>query len=214
MTTISDDAFVRLFQERFGLDPVDGWAGKDTIAKLDEIAPPKVTASDANAIPEDYYPMLSRIESADRLHVQAATSSASGLYQFIASTWVGEGGAWGRDAKGKLILRPAFGGLRPSAAEQLTRAKTFTAKNAAHLRKHGVPINRASLYAAHFLGKVTAAAVLEADPKADAAVLAGAAATKANRSILMRQKPDKTWRNATVGEFLTWLHAKTGAWAK
>lgn len=214
MTTISDDAFVRLFQERFGLSPIDGWAGKDTLAKLDEIAPPKVVPSDASAIPEDYWPMLSRIESADRPYAQAASSSASGLYQFIRSTWIGEGGKWGVDAKGNAIMRPAFGGLKPTPAEQLARAKTFTAKNAAHLRKAGIPINRASLYAAHFFGKVTAAAVIAADVRADAAAIAGPAATKANRTILQRQKPDKTWRNATVGEFLTWLHGKTGEWAR
>lgn len=38
--TISDDAFVRLFQERAGLG-VDGVAGPATLAKLDEVLPPK-----------------------------------------------------------------------------------------------------------------------------------------------------------------------------
>ena len=152
--------------------------------------------------------MLSKIESNDRPYVQASTSSASGLYQFIKSTWEGEGGSWGP------TLRPAFGGLRPTPGEQLMRVKTFTAKNAEHLRKAGVPINKASLYAAHFLGRVTAAIVIAADVDADAAALAGPAATRANKSIFMRQQPDKSWRNATVGEFLTWLHKKTGEWAR
>ena len=38
MTVLEDDAFVRLFQERVDLT-LDGWAGKDTIAKLDQMAP-------------------------------------------------------------------------------------------------------------------------------------------------------------------------------
>lgn len=199
MSMISDDAFVRLFQERAGLK-VDGWAGRDTLAKLDELFPPaRPLASVVTQIPDDYWPMLSKIESADRPYVQAASSSASGLYQFIRSTWIGEGGQWGP------TLRPAFGGLKPSPEEQLQRAKTFTAKNAAYLKKAGIPINKASLYAAHFFGAVTAARVIGADVNARADAIAGAAATRANPSIL---------RGKTVGQFLTWLHKKTGDWAR
>lgn len=131
--------------------------------------------------------------------MQAATSSASGLYQFIKSTWQGEGGKWGP------TLRPAFGGLTPPAAEQTARAKTFTAKNADYLRKLGVPINCASLYAAHFLGKVTAGAILAADMCDSASAIAGTAATDANPSIL---------RNKTVADFIDWLRRKTGETAR
>ena len=201
MSIMSDDDFVRLFQRTFGLTE-DGWAGRDTEAKLRELAElagvstPTVLASE---IPDDYWPMLSRIESADRPYVQAPTSSASGLYQFIRSTWIGEGGAWGP------TLRPAFGGLKPSPEEQLARAKTFTAKNAAFLKAKGIPINRATLYAAHFFGAGMAAKVIGADVNARADLIAGPEATKANPAIL---------KNKTVGQFLTWLHKKTGEWAR
>lgn len=207
MTILEDDAFVRLFQERVGLE-VDGWAGKATLAALDRVWPPRRPPASVGAqIPDDYWPMLSKIESGDQPYVRARTSTASGLYQFIRSTWIGEGGAWGDAAF------DAFGGLRPSVEEQLARAKTFTAKNADYLVKRGVPINKASLYAAHFFGAVTAARVIAADVKADAAALAGASATKANPSILTRADAGKR-RGATVGEFLTWLHGKTGEWAR
>lgn len=197
---LSDDAFVRLFQERVGLK-ADGWAGSDTMAALNlhfPMASETIEAA-ATGLPDDYWPMLSKIESGDRPYVKASTSSASGLYQFIRSTWLGEGGQWG----GSPAL--AFGGLKPPVEEQLARAKTFTAKNAAYLTQRGIPINRASLYAAHFLGPVTAAAVIGADVNASAGALAGAAATKANPSIL---------KGKTVGEFLSWLHRKTGEWAR
>lgn len=197
--TITDDDFVRLFQKRAGLK-VDGWAGLETLAMLDELMPPpRPLASVTKEIPADYWPMLSKIESGDRPYIQAQSSSASGLYQFIRATWQGEGGQWGP------TLRPAFGGLKPSVEEQLQRAKTFTGKNATYLRSKGIPINKASLYAAHFFGAVTAAKVIEADVRARADLLAGPAATKANPSIL---------RNKTVGEFLSWLHKKTGDWAR
>lgn len=96
--------------------------------------------------------MLSKFESGDQPYVQAKSSTASGLYQFILTSWVGGGGAWGKDAKGEYIRRPAFGGLTPSPAEHLARAETFTARNAAVLKARGIPINRASPYAAHFFG--------------------------------------------------------------
>ena len=207
MSIMTDNDFVRLFQRTFGLDE-DGWAGRDTEAKVRELATlagitvPTVPTSE---IPDDYWPMLSKIESGDQPYVQAPTSSASGLYQFILTSWTGEGGAWGKDAKGEYIRRPAFGGLKPSPTEQLARAKTFTARNAAVLKARGIPINRASLYAAHFFGAGMAAKVIGADVKARADLIAGPEATKANPSIL---------KNKTVGQFLTWLHKKTGEWAR
>lgn len=198
MSIMSDDDFVRLFQRRFGLKE-DGWPGKDTLAKLDELKPAPVSATAGSQIPDDYWPMLSKIESGDRPYIKAPTSSASGLYQFIRSTWLAEGGQWGTD------MTKAFGGLEPPVGEQLARAKSFTAKNATYLAKQDIPINKASLYAAHFFGPVTAAKVIGADVKARADLIAGPAATKANPSIL---------RGKTVGEFLTWLHKKTGEWAR
>lgn len=202
MTTISDDDFVRLFQELHGLK-VDGWAGLETVAKLRATAPVRVPATPEPAIvlPDAYWPLLAKIESAGNPKAKASTSSASGLYQFIRASWLGEGGSWGTD------MSKPFGGLvpYPTDAEQLARAKSFTMKNARYLVGKGVPINPASLYAAHFLGPVTAAAVIAADVKASAETLAGPAATAANKSIL---------QGKTVGEFLSWLNRKTGYWAR
>jgi hypothetical protein len=207
MSVMTDDDFVRLFQRTFGLTE-DGSAGRATEGKLRELAAlagVTIPAVPADEIPADYWPMLSRIESADRPYVQAGSSTASGLYQFILTSWVGEGGAWGKDAKGEYIRRPAFGGLKPSAEEQLARAKTFTARNAAVLKARGIPINKASLYAAHFFGAGMAAKVIGADVNARADLIAGPEATRANPQIL---------EGKTVGQFLTWLKGKTGEWAR
>lgn len=193
-------AFVAEFQLRHGLK-ADGWAGEKTWAALTgpgEVSknPPKTNTS----IPESYWPMLSKIESNDRPYVKASTSSASGLYQFIRGTWIEEGGAWGPD------MNLAFGGLRPSTDEQLRRAKTFTEKNAKALKAAGIGLNRASLYAAHFLGVGTAIKAINGDVKKPVADYVSDAAVRANPSILGRPK--------TVGDFLTWLHKKTGDWAR
>lgn len=187
MTTLAD------LQRHVGV-PADGVLGPQTLAAL-----AKALGIEADGIPDDYWPMLSRIESGDRPYIKASTSSASGLYQFIRATWIAEGGRWGGD------LSKAFGGLKPSIEEQLARAKSFTAKNAAYLRQRGIPINKASLYAAHFFGPVMAAKVIGASVDARADVIAGPAATTANPSIL---------KGKTVGQFLTWLHGKTEEWAR
>lgn len=160
---------------------------------------PQIAAEITSDIPDDYWPMLAKIESGNRPYIRAATSSASGLYQFIKSTWIAEGGKWGSDPK------LAFGGLKPSIEEQTARAMSFTEKNVACLRKAKLPINKASLYACHFFGAGTAIKVIAADVNDRADQIAGAAATKANPSIL---------RGKTVGQFLSWLHAKTGDWAR
>lgn len=165
---------------------------------LDRLLIPRVVdqaPAGPDAVPEDYFPLLARIESGNRPFVKAATSSASGLYQFIRSTWRGEGGRWGAD------MSKAFGGLFPSAAEQTTRARSFTEKNAAQLRAAGIRITKATLYAAHFLGVGTAIRLLSAADDAHADVIAGRAATQANRSILA---------GASVRQFKDWLHRKTG----
>ena len=189
MTTLAD------IQRHVGVTP-DGYWGPVTAAA---IAKALGMFTPTKGIPDDYWPMLAKIESGNRPYIKAKTSSASGLYQFIKSTWLGEGGKWGPHSS------IAFGGLRPTEEEQLARAKTFTEKNAAYLRKQGIPINKASLYAAHFFGAGTAAKVIKAPVTARADTLAGRAATNANPSIL---------RGKTVGEFLTWLHKKTGDWAR
>lgn len=155
----------------------------------------------AVVVPDGYLDMLAMIESANRPYVQAPSSSASGLFQFIRSTWLGEGGKWGP------TLRPAFGGLRPSVEEQRQRATTFTLKNAKALVAAGIPVNRASLYAAHFLGAPTAVDALRpgVDVKTRMETLVSKEAVDANPTIL---------RGKTLADFLTWLHRKTGEWAR
>lgn len=189
----------KLIQQWAGV-PEDGIPGDQTAEAILRKAGLLVSTTPVtNDIPDDYWPMLSKIESADRPYIKAGSSSASGLYQFIRSTWIGEGGKWGAN------MALAFGGLIPPVEEQLARAKTFTAKNAAILRQKGIPINKASLYAAHFFGAGMAAKVIGADVNARADLIAGEAATKANPSIL---------QGKTVGQFLTWLNKKTGDWAR
>lgn len=196
MSKVSDnEAFARAVQKWLGVK-IDGWAGGETMSAF--LAKTGQQAESGPKIPDSYWPMLSKIESGDRPYIQAASSSASGLYQFVRATWLAEGGKWGP------TLRPAFGGLKPSAEEQLQRAKTFTQKNANALHRAGIPVNEASLYASHFLGVGTAIKALEGDIKDPISAHVGSAAIQANPTIL----------KGTVADFLSWLHRKTGVWAK
>lgn len=191
--------YIRQAQDLLGVT-VDGIFGKDTLDALRTALGDTLAPRPSSAIPDDYWPMLSKIESGDRPYIKASTSSASGLYQFIRATWEGEGGKWGADSS------QAFGGLKPSEAEQLARVKTFTEKNARALQAAGIGLNKASLYAAHFLGVGTAIKAINGDVKKPVAIYVSTAAVKANKTILGGGK--------TVGDFLTWLFNKTGAWAR
>lgn len=145
-------------------------------------------------IPPDYYDVLARIESSGRLYAKAPSTSASGLFQFTRATWTAMGGAWGSDPE------KAFGGLFPSAQVQTEMARRFTQANANGLRAAGVPINAATLYAAHFLGLTVAKRVLAAGSAAQLDRVVSAAVIKANPFL----------EDMSVGDFGAWLSRKTG----
>jgi hypothetical protein len=172
----------------------DGVWGPASDKRLDAVL--EANGHGGAAIPDNYWPMLSKIESGDRPYVKASTSSGSGLYQFLRATWLGEGGQWGPDP-----LR-AFGGLTPSVEEQTARAKTFTQKNADQLAKAGIVVNRASLYAAHFLGVGAAIRALGAAPGDKIESVTSVAQRLANPSILPA--------GSLVIDFWRWLERKTG----
>lgn len=145
-------------------------------------------------IPGDYYSTLAQIESNNQLYARARSSTASGLYQFIRSTWESLGGRWGTDSS------QAFGGLRPSREEQTRMVERLTTQNMGVLERAGLAINKATLYAAHFLGAGAAARILSAPANAPIEQYTTEAQRRANPSIL----------RGTVGDFFAWLQRKTG----
>jgi len=147
-------------------------------------------------IPSDYYTTLARIESNNQLYARAPSSTASGLYQFIRSTWESLGGTWGTQSG------VAFGGLRPSREEQHRMVERLTAQNASVLQRAGVLLNKATLYAAHFLGAGAAARLLAASPNTPIESVTTAAQRRANPTILKA--------GSTVADFFAWLERKTG----
>ncbi len=149
------------------------------------------------------------VESGFRTDIKASTSSATGLYQFIESTWlntVKEHGAkhgLGRYAAaietrgdGRAVvsdpgMRRAILDLRKDARVSALMAGEFAADNKRHLEQNvGGPVGSTELYMAHFLGAHGASKFLNAmkdSPNRPARELFPDAAA-ANRNVFFDRK--------------------------
>lgn len=172
-------------------------------------------ASTSTGVDFDFLMKTARRESAMNPNARAPTSSASGLFQFIEQTWLGtlkrHGAKHGYGQYADLIYQGSDGrwqvrgsarnvvlDLRFDPQAASTMAAELTASNAAYLRgRTGREPGAGDLYAAHFLGPVGAAKLIEtmqSRPHVSAAGLFPEAAS-ANRSIFYRDG-----RPATVAE--------------
>lgn len=121
---------------------------------------------------------MASIESGFRATVKAGTSSATGLYQFISSTW------------NDMVKRfgPKYG-IAPGTPATDPRANAlmgaeFLKENSEKLQRGlGRAPTDTDLYMAHFLGPAGAIKFLKADPNASAAQVMGNDVAAANRSI-------------------------------
>ncbi len=138
---------------------------------------------------EIYFKKLAMQESGGRDNAKAGTSSATGRYQFIDSTWAAV-----RKAHPELNLT-ADGRTNRDQSERAIRA--FTADNAQALRAAGLPVSEASLYMAHFMGTGGAIRMLKADPNGNAAALFPESA-RANSTIFFT----KDGKARSVGEVI------------
>lgn len=149
-------------------------------------APPNVHNAIADAarrgnVSFDYLLAQARMESGLDPSARAKTSSATGLFQFIDSTWLRtverHGGApEGMSRQDVLAMR-----YDPAMASQMAAA--LASDNRAGLQATlGREPDHAELYLAHFLGLGGARTMLRADPSASAAALMPEAA-RANRAI-------------------------------
>jgi hypothetical protein len=152
----------------------------------------------------DYLLATAKAESNLNPNIKAATSSATGLFQFIEQTWLATlkraGPALGYGRYADAIARTPEGSytvtdpamratvlnLRRDPATNAAMAGAFTQHNSAELRERlGRPASAGELYIAHFLGSTGAAKLITQAanaPSAKAADLFPAAAS-ANRSI-------------------------------
>ncbi len=120
---------------------------------------------------------FAKVESGFNTRIKAKTSSATGLFQFINSTWRGM-----MDQYGSKLGIPRDAKPTDPVASSLLAAQ-FIKMNADHLRnKLGREPSVTDSYIAHFLGPAGASKFLTASPTAIAAEVMPSAAN-ANRSI-------------------------------
>jgi hypothetical protein len=150
------------------------------------VAPALQQAADRTGVAFEALFNTARLESAFNPEARARTSSATGLFQFIDSTWLS---TLAKHGPGHGILpasRSEALALRRDPAIASLMAAEHMADNAAALEARlGRAVSQTDLYLAHFLGAGGAAKFLDqlasAPQAAAAALLPGAA--RANRAI-------------------------------
>src|SRR3569832_776651 len=129
-------------------------------------------------------------ESHGALDIRNKRSSAAGPAQFLDDTWLELIRATRPDLA-KAHTRDELLALRqkPGLAREI--AKRFAERNAAVLKRRGLPVTAGTLYLAHFAGPAGAAALLKAPDDADAAaVMAKADASgKTKREQIVKANP-------------------------
>lgn len=149
-------------------------------------------------------------ESSFNPAAKAKTSSASGLFQFIESTWMNMvekyGDKHGIDTEGK--TRKEILAMRNDPRAASLMAAEFAGENEKFLNSHwGGEIGSTELYFAHFMGAGGASAFLNArdeEPTQQAALLFPAAA-KANRNVFY---DTTTGRMKTLDEVYSFFDKK------
>ncbi|MBC2665628.1 transglycosylase SLT domain-containing protein [Novosphingobium flavum] len=151
-------------------------------------------AANATGVDFDYLLAQAKLESGLDPHARSGSSSATGLYQFLGSTWIDtlkkhgaeHGLGWAGAAASDPAMRAQIMALRHDPQASALMAAELASDNKAALSGHlGREPDAAELYLAHFLGAQGAGQFLSAlasDPSQSAAsVLPAAAAT--NRAI-------------------------------
>jgi hypothetical protein len=156
------------------------------------------TASQRTGVAFSYLYSQAKVESSLNPDAKAATSSATGLYQFVEQSWLGtvakhgaeqglgeEAAAISRGSDGRYHVadpdaRAAILALRRNPEASAAMAAAFASDNRALLEQRlGHPVESVDLYLAHFLGAAGAGRFLqaaEANPDASGAALFPAAA--------------------------------------
>jgi len=141
---------------------------------------------------DNYINSTIQSESSGNPNARNPNSSATGTAQFTNATWAE------MMTKHPELNLTANGRTDPAQSRRALEA--FTRDNASFLQSANIPVNEGSLYAAHFLGRGGARAVLSAPDNAMVSNLVSADTIKSNPQL----------QNMTVGEFRQWASHKGG----
>ncbi|WP_316176148.1 transglycosylase SLT domain-containing protein, partial [Bradyrhizobium sp. SZCCHNRI1073] len=118
------------------------------------------------------------VESGGNPNATNPRSSASGLGQFIDSTWLATIRSARPDLAGKSDSELLALKTDPQLSREMTEA--YANQNQAFLTKNGLPVTPGTTYLAHFAGPEGAMKILQADPNASAASILGRKVAEAN----------------------------------
>ncbi|WP_448191910.1 lytic transglycosylase domain-containing protein [Azospirillum sp. sgz301742] len=157
---------------------------------------------------DGYLALVGQAESGGDGTAKNPHSSATGLYQFIDSTWLDQVKRNHPDlaagnSDGEILA------LRQDKAIQGRVMRSFTSENYDLLRRSGVVgVGRGELYLAHFLGAGGAAAALTADPSTplDQIKLGNGERAVPDKAI----KANKFLAGMTAGDVRAWAARKMG----
>lgn len=145
----------------------------------------------SGAVPDSYLTSVAKSESGGNPGAVNPTTHATGLFQFLPSTW-----------QSVTQQHPELG-LTPQGitdpGQQQKAMQAFTLDNAKQLQASGIQPTPGSLYAAHFLGAEGASKVLSAPDNVAFAAIAPQAA-QANPNVA----------KMTVGQFKQWAAQQGG----
>ncbi len=147
------------------------------------------------------------VESNGDPNAKNSRSSATGLGQFVNETWLD----LVREYRPDLVRGRSDGEtleLRREAKLAREITTRFVERNAAMLRRRGLPVTAGTVYLTHFAGPAGAVAILSASDTADAAlVMASADATgRTKREQLIKANP--FLEHFTVADLRAWADRK------
>lgn len=140
------------------------------------------------------------VESSGDANARNPNSTATGLGQFIESTWLRMFRQYFPD-RAESMSREAILALRTEATVSRQMVELYARENAKVLQDAGLAVSDASLYLSHFLGPGGAVSVLSAAPSTPLADILSEQVIKANESIL---------RGQTAGGLQSWAAGKVG----
>ncbi|WP_180881375.1 hypothetical protein [Brucella sp. 191011898] len=139
------------------------------------------------------------VESGGKANAKNPNSSASGLGQFIDSTWIATVRKYRPDiASGRSNQELIALKTDPQLGREMTRS--FTQENAQFLANQGIQQTPGNIYLAHFLGPRGAAQVLKSDPNASIESIVGPGVVQANGFL----------RGKTAAQVAEWATGKMG----
>ena len=184
LSPIQREAYKEEFQRRLKL----------AYAALDDPENVRRQAGQQTGVSGSFIDRLINVESGGDPNAKAATSSATGLGQFIQSTWT----QFIKERHPELLGDHQK--LRRDPALSREAIEWYAGKNSAALEKAGLPVNDATLYLAHFAGPQGAIDVLR-NPDKSASEILGADKVRANKFLSgMTGANVVAWAGRKIGE--------------